>query len=142
MDANVLDLSGIFTGAIEIAGTALLAVATRYSPRLIGALDRFLNIQETAQQQTILNGYIQTAVGTIETKLDQKAMQVAHVNIGNATILAEAQNVLAKAPAVAAALGVSASSIAESIVGGVDTLSRTPTPASPPAIIPTAPAAV
>lgn len=142
---TVLDLSSLATLAIKIGATATLALATRYLPRAMSAVDRLLDIQETAQQKATLNDAIQIGVGAIETKLDQKAMQVAHVNISNPNILAEAQAVLATAPTAAAAMGMTADGIAKAIVGGVDTLSRTapvttPSP-TPGTVLSAAPAA-
>lgn len=137
MDNTLLDLSGVTSVAVNVLGTVVLAVAARYLPLAMAAIDRHLDIKETAQQGELLNSVIKVGIGAIETKLDQKAMQVAHINIGNPAVLAEAQAVIATVPQAAAAMGMTPDTIAKAIVAGVDTLSRTtPTPVPPVTVQP------
>lgn len=134
MDNTTLDLSGFALAALRVAASVSLMLAARYIPRAISAVDHFLDIKETDQQKAMLTDDVNTAIGVIETKLDQRAMLVAHVNISNPLILSEAQAVIAAAPQAAAAMGVTVDAVARRIVGGVDTLSRTAqgaTPATP-----------
>lgn len=118
------DFSTLLSWANEVGATVLLALSARYTPTIITYVDRWLNIKETDQQVEAVNASIATAIGSIETKIDQGIMRVGHVNTGNSAILSETADVLAHVSEQARALGMTDSVIAKAIVGGVDTLSR------------------
>lgn len=128
-----VDLTPVLQPLLDIAGIVVSGLALVYVPRAIAAFQARTGIQLTQQQQATVLHAVQTGAGAIETKLDQGLMQVAHVNVGNADVQAEAQAAINAVPVAAAALGVTTQGIARMIVGAVDTGSRTPVPAAPAA---------
>lgn len=127
---STLDLSPIIQPLITIAGTVLTGLLVIYVPKGIAAFERRTGIELTeAQRQTVL-GAVQTAAGVIETRLDQGAMQVAHVKVSNANVAEQAQAVLNAVPQAAAALGLDVDRISRMIIGAVDTGSHGTTTAT------------
>jgi ABC-type uncharacterized transport system YnjBCD ATPase subunit len=133
---STLDLTPIVQPILEIAGTVATGLIAVYVPKLVTAFSTRTGIQLTEQQRQTVLGSVQTAAGEIETMLDQDALQIAHINVANSTVLAKAQAAVDAVPAAAAALGVTPAGMARMIVGAVDTGSRTATaaPAAAPAL--------
>jgi hypothetical protein len=130
--SSALDLSVITTPLVQIGALVIGAWFARYFPVAIKAVERLTGIMLTTQQEAKVAALIQTSAGALETKIDQGIVKVAHINISNPVVLAEAQAVLAVAGPALANLGVNQDDIAKAIVGAVDTGSRT-TPATIPA---------
>lgn len=122
---STLDLSPIVQPTLAVIGLVLAGLFAAYVPKLLAAFQARTGIMLSAQQSAAILGFVQTSAGVIETKLDQGALQIAHVNVGNPTILAEAQSIIAAAPVAAAGLGMTEAGVAKMIVGAVDTGART-----------------
>src|ERR1035437_4184994 len=126
--ATAVDFSVVLQPLLQLAGIVLTGLIALYLPRAIAAFEARTGIQFTEQQKaTILSG-AQAAKGTVETRIDQKIMSVSEVHIDNPEIRYLAHEVIDNAPAAAAAIGATPDSVARSIVGMVDTGSRTPAP--------------
>lgn len=135
---TIVDFQLIVKPILEMCGTIIAAFIAAYVPKAINAFATWANIKMTDQQRAIMLGSIQTAVGKIETKLDQKVLSVSHISIEDPTIRAEARAAIDAVRDTASALGVTEDGAARMIVGKVDTSVRipvAPTPAAP-AIIP------
>jgi hypothetical protein len=118
---STLDLSPIVQPILAVIGAVITGLLAIYVPKALAAFQARTGIMLTAQQSAAILGFVQTSKGIVETKLDQGALQVAHVNVSNPTILAEAQSILAAAPVAAAGLGMTEAGVPKMIVGAVDT---------------------
>lgn len=115
-----------FVAAIGLAITTLVGI---FVPKALAAFQERTGIQLSAQQQATVMAAAQTAAGILQTKLDQGALKIEHIDVGNSAVLEQARAALARVPVAAAAMNKTLPSMAETIVGLVDT---TPRPALPP----------
>lgn len=117
-----LSLIPIVQPIIATAGvvviTGLLGI---YVPKALAAFQARTGIMLTDQQRATVLDAVQTGAGLLETDLDKGALQVAHININNPAILAQASSVIAAVPVAASALGMTTDSVARMLVGAVDT---------------------
>jgi hypothetical protein len=119
--ADALELAAIMQPIFAAIGTVIAAVLAIYVPKALAALQAQTRIQLTDQQRATVLGAVRTAAGMIETTLDQGAMRMAHVDIANPAVRAEAVNAINAGPLAAAALNMTVDGMARMIVGAVDT---------------------
>jgi hypothetical protein len=119
--AGRLDLSPIVQPILAVIGTVIASLLAIYIPRAIAVLQARTKIQLTDQQRATVLDAVRTAAGMIETRLDQGAMRVAHVDIANPAIRAEAAAAIDAVPMAAAALDMTVDGVARMIVGAIDT---------------------
>ena len=124
--AGRLDLSPIVQPILAVIGTVIASLLAIYIPRAIAVLQARTKIQLTDQQRATVLDAVRTAAGMIETRLDQGAMRVAHVDVANPTIRAEAAAAIDAVPLAAAALNMTVDGVARMIVGAVDTGAHVP----------------
>ena len=91
------------------------------SPKAFAAFETRIGIQLTDQQRATVLGAVRTAAGMIETMLDQGSMRLAHVDVANPAVRAEAANAINSVPKAAAALNMTVDGAARMIVGAVNT---------------------
>jgi hypothetical protein len=128
---TTLDLSAIVQPILAVIGTVIASLLAIYVSRAITVLQARTNIQLTDQQRAAVLGAVRTAAGMIETRLDQGVMRVAHVDVANPAIRAEAAAAINAVPKAAAALNLSVDGVARMIVGAIDTGAHgTATPAA------------
>jgi hypothetical protein len=128
---TTLDLSAIVQPILAVIGTVIASLLAIYVSRAIAVLQARTNIQLTDQQRAAVLGAVRTAAGMIETRLDQGVMRVAHVDVANPAIRAEAAAAINAVPKAAAALNLSVDGVARMIVGAIDTGAHgTATPAA------------
>lgn len=116
-----VDLTPVVEPILAAAGTVVTALLAIYIPKLLAVFVAWTGVALTDQQRSQVLGAVNTAAGMIETKLDQGALKLAHVEIANDQIRAEAQAAIAAVPNAAAALGMTEEGVARMIVGKVDT---------------------
>ena len=121
-----LDLSPILTPIIQIVGIVVGVLVTAYVPIAIAAFQKRTGIELTAQQRATVLGAVQTAAGTLETKLDQGVMRVSQVHVEDAEVRDQAQKAINAVPDAMNALGMTPDSVARIIVGKVDTAAHGP----------------
>ena len=102
-------------------GTVIATVLAVYVPKALAAFLAQTRIQLTDQQRATVLGAVRTAAGMIETNLDQGAIRMAHVDIANPAVRAEAVNAINAVPIASAALNMTVDGMARMIVGAVDT---------------------
>ena len=117
----MIDFAPVVQPVLEIVGTVAAAVIAAYVPVALAAFQKRTGIVLTSQQQAAVQAAAQNAAGRIETLLDQRALSVAHVSVGDPAIQAEANAVIGYLPEAAAALGVTPETVAAMIVGKVNT---------------------
>ena len=117
----MIDLTPLAQPLLAIVGTVMTGLAAIYVPKALAAFQARTHIQLTDQQRATVIGAVNTAAGTLETKLDQGVLSVAHINVGNASVQAEAQAAINAVPQAMAALQMTPDSVARMIVGKVDT---------------------
>ncbi len=120
-NATAVDLFAIAQPILAVAGTVIASLLTIYVPRGLALLQKRTNIQLTDQQRATMLGAVQTAAGVIETTLDQGVLRLAHINISNPTVRAEATAAINAVPVAAAALNMTVDGVARMIVGAIDT---------------------
>jgi hypothetical protein len=118
---SALDLTPIVQPILATAGAIISGLLLIYVPKAIAAFEARTGIMLTDQQRATVLGAVQTGAGMIETDLDKGALSVAHININNPAILAQASSVIAAVPVAARALGMSVDGVARMLVGAVDT---------------------
>jgi hypothetical protein len=118
---TMLDLTVIVQPIFAVIGAVIAGLLAIYVPRALAVLEARTRIALTDQQRATVLGAIQTAAGMIETNLDQGAMRLAHVDIANPAVRAEAANAINAVPNAAAALNMTVDGVARMIVGAVDT---------------------
>lgn len=132
-----------------LAAVAVLlgTLITIYVPRAIAAFEQMSGAALTAQQQETVMTAARTGAGILETMLDQGAVKLEHIKPDNPAVRAQAAAAIARVPTAAAALNKSIPSMAETIVGLVDTSPKPPvvalaaTPSAPPSpLLPRMPA--
>lgn len=116
-----VDLTPVVQPILATAGTVIAALLAIYIPKLLAVFAASTGVALTDQQRSQVLGAVQTAAGMIETKLDQGALKLAHVEIANPQVRAEAQAAIAAVPQAAGALGMTEDGVARMIVGKVDT---------------------
>lgn len=109
---------------IALVMTTLIGI---YVPKGIAAFTARTGIILTAQQQQTVKDSANTAKGIVQTMLDQGALKLEHVTPDNPVIVAQARAAIDRVPNAAAAMNKSVPSMAETIVGLVDTSPKTPT---------------
>jgi hypothetical protein len=119
-NAGTPDLSTIMQPIFALLGTVITGVLAIYVPKALAAFQAQIRLQLTDQQRATVLGAVRTAAGMIETTLDQGAMRVAHVDIANPAVRAEAVNAINAVPNAAASLNMNVDSMARMIVGAVD----------------------
>lgn len=124
-----LDLSVIVQPILAVIGAVIAALLGIYVPKALAAFQARTGIILTENQRQTVLGAAQTAAGVIETRLDQGALQVAHVTINNPTVRAMAEDALIEVPKAAAAMNMTVYGMAKIIVGAVDTASHGTAPA-------------
>ncbi len=129
--ARSLDLSPIVQPILAVIGAVIAGLLAIYLPRALAVLQARTKIQLTDQQRATILGAVRTAAGMIETRLDQGAMNVAHVDIANPAIRAEAAAAINAAPHAAAALNMTVDGVARMIVGAIDTAAHGTATAAP-----------
>lgn len=127
-----LDISAIMQPIIAVIGSVLTGLIAYYLPKALAAFEKHADVQFTATQEAEITRFVNTSAGVLETKLDQGILNVSHIEIKNPTVLAEAQSVIAAAPAAANALNLTVDGVAKAIVGAINTAAH---PASPTAIV-------
>ena len=121
-----LDLTPILTPIIQIVGIVVGVLVTAYVPIAIAAFQKRTGIELTDQQRATVLGAVQTAAGTLETKLDQGIMSVSQVHVADAEVRDQAQKAINAVPDAMKALGMTPDSVARIIVGKVDTATHGP----------------
>ena len=121
---NSIDLTPILQPILTAIGLVIAGLIAAYVPKAIAAFEARTGIQIAAQQQAALVQAVQAAAGTIETRIDQKAMSVADVHVANPAVVALANEAIANAGAIAGATGLTPDSVARMIVGATDTGAR------------------
>lgn len=116
-----VDLSPILTPLTQVAGIVLTGLIAIYVPKALAAFQARTGIQLTDQQRATVLGAVQTAAGTIETKLDQGVVKVAQIHVADAAVQTQAQAAINAVPDAMKALGMTPDSVARMIVGKVDT---------------------
>jgi hypothetical protein len=137
---SALDLTPIVQPIFETAGLVVAGLLTAHVPKAIAAFQARTGIMLTDQQRATILGSVQTGAGILETELDKGALTVAHINISNPTVLAQAQAAVNAVPVAAASLGITMNDAARMIVGAVDTAAH-PGAAASPTSAPAAPSA-
>jgi hypothetical protein len=117
----MIDLTPVVQPLLAVAGAVIATELAIYVPKAVAAFEARTGIQLTDQQRATVIGAVNTAAGTLETKLDQGVLSVAHINVGNASVQAEAQAAINAVPQAMAALQMTPDSVARMIVGKVDT---------------------
>jgi hypothetical protein len=120
-NASTLDLSVIAQPILAVTGAVIASLLAIYVPKALEAIQARTNIQLTDQQRATVLGAVRTAAGVIETSLDQGVLRVAHVDIANPAVRAEAAAAINAVPVAAAALNMTVDGVARMIVGAVDT---------------------
>jgi hypothetical protein len=138
-NASTLDLSVIFQPILAVAAAVIAGLLAIYVPRALAAFQARTKIQLTDQQRATVLGAVRTAAGMSETKLDQAAMWVSHVEVSNPTVRAEAAAAINAVPLAAAALNMTVDGVSRMIVGAVDTAAH---PGAAAAMAPAAAAAI
>jgi hypothetical protein len=121
-----LDLSPILTPIFQVVGIAVSGIIAIYIPKALAAFQARTGIQLTEQQRATVLGAVQTAAGTLETKLDQGVVNVAQIHIEDASVREQAQKAINAVPNAMASLGMTPDSVARMIVGKVDTAAHGP----------------
>lgn len=116
----------IIQGVFALVATVATALIGIFVPRAITAFETRTGIQLTDQQIAQVTAAAQTAAGILQTKLDQGRIGMADVTLSNAAVVLEAQAAVARVPHAAAALDKTVSSMAETIVGLVNTTPKPP----------------
>jgi hypothetical protein len=117
----MIDLAPIVQPTLAVIGAVIAGILAIYVPKALAAFEARTGIQLTEQQRQTVLGSVQTAAGTIETKLDQKILTVAHVTINDPVIREQAQKAIAAVPNAAAALGMTVDGVSRMIVGRINT---------------------
>lgn len=120
----MLDLTPVVQPILAALGMVMTGMFAVYVPKAIDAFTKRTGVIVTEQQRATVLGAVQTAAGVLETKLDQGALSVAHINVSNPSVLAQASAAIAAVPQAAAALGMTTDGVARMIVGAVDTAPR------------------
>jgi len=128
---STIDLSPILTPIIQIVGIVVGLLVTAYVPIALAAFQKRTGIQLTDQQRATVLGAVQTAAGTLETKLDQGVVKVAQINVGDSAVAEQAQKAINAVPDAMKALGMTQDSVARIIVGKVDTAAHGDPPVVP-----------
>lgn len=119
--STTVDLTNIVQPVLTICGIVITALIPIYVPRAIAAFQARTGVVLTEnQRQTVLDA-VKTGAGVLETKLDQHAIAVEHIQIGSAAVAAQAQAVIDAVPVAIAALDLHPEDVARMIVGKVDT---------------------
>lgn len=129
------DFAPIIQSVIAGIAAVIAALIAIYVPKAIAAFEKRTGIQLTDQQRSQVMSAAATAAGILETQLDQGALKLEHVTPTNPAIVEQAQAAIARVPVAAAALNKSVPSMAETIVGLMDT-SPKPVVVLPPALLP------
>jgi len=116
-----LNLTAIVQPILAVIGAVIAGLLAIYVPRFLTAIQARTKIQMTDQQRAAVLGAVQTAAGMIETTLDQGAIRLAHIDIANPAVRAEAANAINAVPIAAAALNMTVDGVARMIVGAIDT---------------------
>lgn len=122
-----IDFAPVTDAAVKVAAIVISGALTYYGPRFINAFAARTGIRIDEANQMALIQAVDTGAGVIETKLDQKLMDLSHVNINNEHVSKQANFAIAKLGQTAADMGLTVPMVANMIVGAVDTGSRVPT---------------
>lgn len=133
------DFAPIIQSVIAGIAAVITALIAIYVPKAIAAFEKRTGIQLTDQQRSQVMSAAATAAGILETQLDQGALKLEHVTPTNPAIVEQAQAAIARVPVAAAALNKSVPSMAETIVGLMDTAPKAPVILLPPAALGTTP---
>ena len=109
------------TTALEAIITALAIWGAR---RIVMALDDRNSLDAMGKAQQTVLGAAKTAAGIIQTKLDQGVLKISEIGVENPAIIAEAKAALARVPDAVALTDKSRASMAETVVGLVDTSAK------------------
>ena len=131
--ANVV--SSIVESALAIVSMVLTGLIAAYVPRALQAFETKTGVQLTAQQQATVMQAAITAKGILETQLDNGIIHVGQIAVSNPAVIEQANAAIARVPDAAAALSKSSTSMAETIVGLVDTQSRKGNLATAPQVV-------
>jgi hypothetical protein len=118
---STLDLTVIVQPILAVVGTVIASLLAIYLPKALAAFQTRTKIQLTDQQRATVLGAVKTAAGILETSLDQGLLRVAHVDIANPTVRAQAAAAINAVPLAAAALNLTVDGVARMIVGAIDT---------------------
>lgn len=116
-----LDLATIVQPVLATVGVVITALLSVYIPKGFSLLQVKTGLTFTDQQRTAFLGAVQTGAGILETELDKGALKIAHINISNPAVLAQAQAVINATPQAAAAFGMTVEGTARMLIGKVDT---------------------
>lgn len=116
-----LDLTAIVQPILAVIGAVIASLLAIYVPKALAAFQARTKIQLTDQQRATVLGAVKTAAGIIETSLDQGLLRVAHIEVANPTVRAQAAAAINAVPIAAAALNLTVDGVARMIVGVVDT---------------------
>lgn len=117
----MIDLTPVIQPVLDVAGIVITAELAIYVPKALAAFMARTSVALTDQQRSAVIGAVATAAGVLETKLDQGALQVAHIDVGSAAVQAEAQAAINAVPMAMAALQMTPAGVARMIVGAVNT---------------------
>ena len=136
--STLVDLYAIVQPILAVIGATIAGLIAIYVPKAIAAFEKRTGIELTEDQRKTMIGAVQTAAGMVETKLDQGAMQLAHVNVANPQIRAEATAAINAVPVAAAALGMTVDGVSRMIVAATDTATHgvVPVVAGAPLVLP------
>lgn len=119
-----LDYSPLVAPVLAVVWGVVAGFGVKVLNKGINAFSARTGVAIDAQHREAFIGGVKTAAGVIETAIDQGLMNVAHVEISNPQILAQAQAVVVALPDAAMALGMTINGTARMIIGAVDTGSR------------------
>lgn len=105
------DLEPYIAAALGVLITSLVALLTAF-------LKQHFNVVLTANQQAQLTSMVKTEAGSWIAKGDASVMN-AQVNVGSPDIAAAANKIIAGAPDIAKALGVTPAIVQQKIVGEI-----------------------
>jgi hypothetical protein len=135
-------LDGLVQSALAVVSMVLTGLIAVYVPRALNVFEAKTGVQLTEQQQATVLQAAQTARGILETKLDQGIVHIGQIAFTDPAVVEQANAAIARVPDAAARLGKSVHSLAEIIVGLVDTQSRTAPKVvapAPPVVVSSAP---
>jgi hypothetical protein len=115
------DIAAIVQPIFAVIGTVIAGLLAIYIPKAVATFEIGTGIQLTDQQRATVLGAVRTAAGMIETALDQGTVRLAHVDVTNPVVRAEAVSAINAVPKAAAALNMTVDGVARMIVGAVDT---------------------
>lgn len=107
-----------------VFAAVILGLISIYVPKLLAAFTARTGVQISAAQVASVQGAAVTGAGILQTKIDQGILSIGHITVGDPAVVEEAAAAIARVPDAAAAINKSPTSMAETIIGLVDTTPR------------------